>query len=410
MRHSRLLIAVLAAGLAVQANAQTPSQSLASNWNTVCITAVSGTLLAVRCDETATSTAPDPNMIAALGQRLEEIPGQARIATRDLSGSTGLSLPAGAGGSTVAAEFRQRYDGGLAMNLEGELAAHWSLFLSGDLGRLERRASANEAAFDADTGSLTAGVNWQPNDKWLLGLALNHVQESLDYRGTSGNVETRFGGVLASASRQLGEHWSLDAYAGWWNGDYELEREINYTLPFGSSSVTVTGMAEANPDAARRVYGIAANGLWSRKGWNHSLGLGYDLGETRIDPYTESGGAGLALIVPGRRIETRRGRVDFGLSRAFSPNWGVWQPLLRLSWFQEFSNKRRPVSLRLAQDVAKNVITFETEDPDTGWGEIALGSVFVFTGGHSAFVQLQQRFGHAFMQERMLALGWRVEL
>lgn len=409
MRRTRLFIALAAAGFAAQASAQTPSNALASQWNTVCITAVAGTLLAVRCDETATSTAPDPNMIAAIGQRLEEIPGQARIATRDVSNPTGPSLPIGSGYG-VAADFRQGYDGGLSMNLEGDIAAHWSLFLSGDIGQVERRASPNEAAFDADTGSLTAGVNWQPSQQWLLGLALNHVQESLDYRGTAGNVETRFSGVLASVSRNFGDHWSLDAYAGWLNGDYELEREINYTLPFAGSTVTVIGMADANPDASRRVYGVAANGQWSRKGWNHGLGFGYDLGETRIDSYTENGGSGLALIVPGRRIETRRGRIDYSLSRALSQNWGVWQPLLRVSWFQEFSNRRRQVTLRLAQDVAENAITFDTEDPDKGWGEIALGSVFVFTHGHSAFIQLQQRFGHAFLQERMLALGWRIEL
>ena len=53
---------------------------------------------------------------------------------------------------------------------------------------------------------------------------------------------------------------------------------------------------------------------------------------------------------------------------------------------------------------------FDTEDPDPDWGEWALGSVFVFTHGHSGFLQYRQRFGHAFLQERVFAIGWRVEL
>lgn len=53
---------------------------------------------------------------------------------------------------------------------------------------------------------------------------------------------------------------------------------------------------------------------------------------------------------------------------------------------------------------------FDTDDADANWGEAGLGAVFVFTGGHSAFVEWRTRFGHAFLDEQMLALGWRIEL
>lgn len=411
MRHAALFLATIAALHAGRADAQTPAQALAARWNTICLTSVAGTLLATRCDETATSTALDPNMIAAVGQRLDEIPGQARVATRDTAGSLGLGLSVPQGGNNaVAGEFRQNYDGSLSMQLDSEIAANWSVFVSGDIGRVDRRAGQNEAAFEADTSSLTAGIDWQPNDRWNVGLALNHVREDLDYDETAGAVETQFSGVLLTASRSLGDHWSVDAYAGWLSGDYELQREIRYSLPYASGTFSVQGMATANPDASRRVHGMALNGQWSRNGWNPSLSIGLDGGRTTIEAYQETGGVGLDLLVPGRKIFTRRGHVDFGLSRAFSQDWGVWQPIARVSWFREFSNARRQVGLRLVQDVAENVVRFDTEDPDRGWGEMAVGSVFVFTHGHSGFIQYQQRFGHAFLQERMLALGWRMEL
>jgi hypothetical protein len=34
----------------------------------------------------------------------------------------------------------------------------------------------------------------------------------------------------------------------------------------------------------------------------------------------------------------------------------------------------------------------------------------VLPHGHSGFVQYRQRVGHEFLQERVLALGWRIEL
>ena len=52
----------------------------------------------------------------------------------------------------------------------------------------------------------------------------------------------------------------------------------------------------------------------------------------------------------------------------------------------------------------------DTDDADTAWGEAGVGAVFIFTGGHSAFVEYRQRFGHDFLQERLLSVGWRMEL
>ena len=66
--------------------------------------------------------------------------------------------------------------------------------------------------------------------------------------------------------------------------------------------------------------------------------------------------------------------------------------------------------MTLIGDPLNQPIRFNTEDPDRGWGDIAIGSVFTFTGGRSAFVQYQQRFAHDYLQERILAVGARIEL
>jgi hypothetical protein len=66
--------------------------------------------------------------------------------------------------------------------------------------------------------------------------------------------------------------------------------------------------------------------------------------------------------------------------------------------------------VRFLDDTGGTPVRFDTDDPDTGWAEAALGATFVFAGGHSAFVEYRQRLGHDFLQERVLALGWRIEL
>lgn len=386
-----------------------PADALAVSWQRICATAQNGTLLLVRCGETAASTDPMADYIAATGQRLDEIPGQGRIASRDFTGLN-TSTFADLAGNPVTVAFGQNQFGGLSLNAEDELAPQLSLFFSADVGRVKRRRGVNEAAFDADTSSFTAGLNWQASPSWLLGIAANHTRENLDFSLSQGSADTRFTGLIATASHPYAGSWSLDGYAGYQRGRYDLLRSIHYVLPTGSGSVTVDGSAFANPDATRTFQGVTTTGNWSKNGWDRTLTFGVDGSKTKIDPYTEGGGVGLALVVPGRAVKTFRGLADFSISRTISRDWGVWQPSLRVGWRQEFSNERRSVTLRLAQDPVNNPITFDTEDPDRGWGEVAVGSVFTFTKGRSGFIQYQQRFAHAYLQERIFAVGFRIEL
>jgi hypothetical protein len=406
-RAIALGLAAVAAGPAWATDATT---ALGSQWNTICLTASGSTLLYVRCGETLSSTDANANYIAAEGQRLEEIPGQVRIATRDLGNLPGAHHVALGNGAT--ATVVQSPWGALSLDAESEapLGAGWSWFASADIGWVDRDAGANEAGFDADTWALTLGADWRPRPDWTIGAAINHVSERLDYSASGSTVDTDFTGLLLLASHGFNENWSLDGYAGWVDGGYDLHREIEYTLNFPGGPLTITGVATAAPDAERRFAGGSVTRYWSRAGWDMDLALGYDWTRTEIDPYVEDGGAGVGLTVPGREVETRRAHLDFGLARSQSMEWGVWQPSLRIGWRQEIAGRRRQVTVTLTQDPLQYPITFDTEDADTGWAELSLGSVFVFTGGHSAFIHYQQRFGHDFLQERILALGWRMEL
>ncbi|HLU14139.1 MAG TPA: autotransporter outer membrane beta-barrel domain-containing protein [Arenimonas sp.] len=375
-----LLACGLVAALTSVARAQSPDEALAGLWNTLCLGAAPGSELATRCAEIA-SGGPGSRDSSAAGNFLGEIPGQGRAATRD--------------GSPDEAELRTG------------LAPGWSLFASTDLGRLKRRNGVNEAPFDGDAWAISAGIDWAPRDDWRIGLLLNHAREDLDFINSAGSTEVRYTGLMLLAGWAAGDSLSVDAYAGRLDGDYDLRRAIDYTL---LSGVSVQALAVASTGADRRLAGLGLT--WSRpaRGWEWQLSGGVDWQRTDIDPYTETGGAGLAVQVPGRSITSRRGRVDVGLARNISTSRGVFQPIARLGWRHEFANPARPLTVRFAGDANGTPIVFETDDADDTWGEAGLGALWVFTGGHSAFVEYRQRFGHAFLDERTLALGWRVEL
>ncbi len=368
------------AGAMGAARAQSPDDALANSWVALCAGAAPGGDLATRCAEIFAG-GPGSQDIAASGNFLGEIPGQGRVATRDGS----------------PADDQQRT----------ALGAGWSVFLSADAGRLKRRDGTNEASFDGDTGAVSAGVDWSPGTDWRLGLLLNHTRDSLDFLASDGSTRTRYTGLMALGGWNLSDQVSLDGYAGRLQGDYTLRRAIQYTLP---SSVTVSSQASASPEADRTLAGLGLTWSLPRGAWDVQLAAGLDWQRTDIDAYAETGGAGLAIGVPARRITSQRGRLDATLARNVSTGWGVWQPMARLGWRHEFANPSRPVAVRFLGDTGGTPVTFETDDPDSGWGELGLGAVFVFTGGHSAFIEYRQRVGHDFLDERLLSVGWRIEL
>lgn len=380
MNRSLALLLLFAAGPLL---AQTPTLTLASQWQALCASANPGSALALRCAEVAAAQGPGTSNrgSASAGQRLEEIPGQGRVATRDQNDS----------------------------GFETELAAHLALFGSFDIGQVKRSAGPNEAAFNADNWSATVGLDWQPTPLWSLAFALQHAREDLDFRDSAGSLGTRFSGALLSASRQFGEHWLVSGYAGYLDGRYDLRRAINYELGLPGGTTAYSAVARARPDSRRRLFGMDIGRDWSRQGWNLNATLAADWSVTTIDAYQEAGGDGFALRIPGREVVTRRGRLDLSLSKALSMAWGIWQPSMGLGARREFANPRRAVTVRFV-DAPATAITFDTEDPDRLWGEVSLGSAFTFAGGHAGFVEYRERIGHAFLKERLLALGWRLEL
>ncbi len=383
-KHERYIILLVGVGwLAVApAFAQTPTQSLATALTSICsVIPHDQNDLGERCAE-IDAAGGSAALTAASGQRLEEIPGQARVATRDTPSTGSLRW----------------------------LAPRWSLFVSTDHGWLTRRSSPNEAAFQSGSNAFTAGGDRQVGANWQVGFALNRVGEALDYRNSGSTASTRFNNGLLHGSRSLGSHWSASAYLGRGSGRYDLQRDIGYSLATTDGPVVIQARAKADPQAWRRSSGVSLDGQWASHGFDLGGGLGLDISSTRIEAYSETGGAGLALSVPGRLVETRRSRLDVHFGRTMSFAHGVLQPMAQLGWRQEMGNPRRAVAVRLLQDPTQTPIRFDTEDPDRAWGEVGIGAVLTLTGGQSGFIQWRRRFAHDFLSEHALALGWRVEL
>ncbi len=368
----------------VMVMAQSGSDSLGGSINAICATSIPGTALFFRCQELAVSPNLGAGDLLSDGQGLEELPGQGRASTK--SGKSGQSV-------------------------SESLSDGWSVFASLDSSRLDRSISVNEAAFDGRSDRLTVGVNYQPSQKWLLGLALNHASENLDFSGSGSSNDASMDGAVLMANFTPIEHFSLDAYYGRFSGDTDSIRNISYSFEKepGGALLFFSSQAFGSYDIERDVAGINGSWLWNKNAWSGGINLGLDLSKTTLGAFTETEGDGFALQIPTRTIKSRTGSLSFTVSKNISLDWGVLIPSARAGIRKEFDNPGRQLAVQFAQDPSNTDVAFDTSDPDTQWGEVGVGVSLVMKKGQQAFFEYRQRFAHSFLQERSWALGWRKE-
>lgn len=373
------LLAALAVGIA---HAQSGTNAFAARFDAVCAGATLGSALATRCAVVQASTNPNARLLAADLNNLEELPGAGR-------------LNAGEATSSRSSDTTR---------IRSDIAPKLALFASLTGSRIQRSDDRIAAAFDADTIAFTAGLDWHPAPAWQFGLAFDHAGERQNFRGSAGKLDAHYNGPIALASWNAGTHVALNGYAGWLRGGQDIRRVVSFID--GSPDMAAT----ASPDAKRTLAGIALDLDFARGAWQWRGGVGFDAMRTTTAAYAESGGSGFDLIVPQRRTDTRRGRIDVALAGTFSRSWGVWQPEFRLGLRHEFDNDARQLGVRFVDDAGGTIVRFDTGAPDRDWAQAGVSTVFTFTHGHSAYIALDREFGHSSSTATIVSIGWRVEL
>jgi len=283
------------------------------------------------------------------------------------------------------------------------------VFATAETGELARGTSAIEAGFEARVHSGLLGVSWQPRPEWNAFAAWSRKSEALDYSASASRADAQSDGVLLQLDHALSARWSWSAYVGVLDGELDLQRRVEYRLPSAMGTRSVSADARGRPDTRQRIDGAALRFTHDIGAWSNSLETRLDRSRTTIDAFAEAGGDGLAIALPRRDLRTRRAGLSATVSRAFSIQHGVLLPQARVGLTREFDDPARTLTVRLVGDGNSTPIRFATQEPDAWWGDAALGVVWIMPGGASAFLEGRQRFAHTFLDERMVALGFRLE-
>lgn len=293
--------------------------------------------------------------------------------------------------------------------------SRWGFFAAGTIGRGEADAGSANPAYDFDIEGVTAGVDYRKSDKWIIGGSFGYTRQDTVLPGDRGGLDTTGWSVSAYSTYYQADSWYVDGVLTYGRNDYELLRQISYTLPLaggGTTSINQVAQSDAGGDLLSTAFTVGRD-------WNvGAFGVGpyarvlyTRLGFDDIDEDLLPGipGSGLGLRIENRDVTSLASVLGAKFTYTHSTGWGVLMPHLQLEWEHEFKDDPQAIEARFINDPTGSAMLVSGDPLDTNYFRIGLGLSMVLTQGRSGFLYYERLAGMNGMSQYNLALGFRME-
>lgn len=288
----------------------------------------------------------------------------------------------------------------------------WGVFLTGSVAFGNKDATSEVDGFDFVMPGVTAGVDYQVSQNFIVGGAFGYSYYDADFDAT---VRSPAGQSLKSNS------YTFSVFASYFfeKGFYaEAIGTIGYTgyestrrLVIPSQNPTVDPINRiANGDFDAIQYGFAAN-----VGYQYALG-GVDVQPIArlrylaadINSFTETGAGGLNLQFNDQNVDSLTTRIGLQASYAVGTPIGVIVPYVRGEYVHEFLNDNDGAAVRYAADpTGLSGFIIATEDPDRNYGDLGVGVALTLPHGWVTFLDYATVVGFADFAIHSVAAGLR---
>ena len=313
--------------------------------------------------------------------------------------------------------------GSLVNSLTGDAATpevgadfqRWGFFASGTIGSGDANAAGITPSFDFNIHGLTLGVDYRQSDKFIFGAALGYTNQDTKLAPGQGGVDAS-GYTLSAYSTYFKDNsWYTDAVLTFGKNNYDLERQINYTIPDGFGGFTNVNQT-ARSDSGGDLLSLGATfgrdfqkGGWSIGPYGRVLYTRLNFDRIQESLVSSGPGAGLALIVEERSLDSLASVIGGKFTRAFSTSWGVLTPHFQLEWEHEFNTDPGSVTARFVNDPSGTTIVLSDAPYDADYFRIGLGLSAIMSKGRSGFMYYDKTLGRDGITQDNLAIGFRLE-
>lgn len=389
-----------------------------------------------RCQELANNAASNPgDVVEALDELLPDSQAaQARASMLTASrqfetlNSRIAALRSGTQGSSFDGLALQGRSGnvslgGLINSLTGESSANevgadfqrWGFFASGTIGSGDADAAGLTPEFDFDIHGLTVGVDYRYSDKFIFGAALGYNNQDTDLAPGQGGVDASGYTLSAYGTYFKDNSWYTDAVLTLGKNNYDMVRQIAYTIPDGLGGFTTVNQT-ARSDSGGDLLSLGATfgrdfqkGGWSIGPYGRLLYTRLNFDRIQETLVSSGPGAGLALIVEERSLDSLASILGGKFTRAISTNWGVLTPHFQFEWEHEFNSDPGAATARFVNDPTGTEIELSDEPYDADFYRIGLGLSAIMSKGRSGFMYYEKTIGRDGISQDNLALGFRLE-
>jgi len=293
--------------------------------------------------------------------------------------------------------------------------SRWGFFAAGTIGRGEADAGSVNPAYDFDIEGVTAGVDYRKSDKWIIGGSFGYTRQDTQLPGDRGGLDTTGWSVSAYTTYYQADSWYMDGVLTYGQNDYELLRQISYTLPLaggGTTSINQRAQADSGGDllstafTVGRDFNVGAFGIgpYARVLYTR---LGFDGISEELLPGLA--GSGLGLRIENRDVTSLASVLGAKFTYTHSAGWGVLMPHLQLEWEHEFKDNPQAMEARFINDPTGSAMLLRGDPLDTDYFRLGLGLSMVLTRGRSGFMYYERLAGMNGMSQYNLALGFRME-
>jgi outer membrane autotransporter protein len=321
-----------------------------------------------------------------------------------------------AGTASTAAASRGRSGRGRAENAESasesgssSVASRFNIFASGSYETLDRSITPFEDGYDSSVIGGAFGFDYQFNDKVVAGLVAGYRQQDADFKGGGDFKMTAFEPSIYVSVLPSPKTF-LQFVAGYGGQSSDVNRAVHFEVI--GSGASVDGTAASVGDA--NAYNASAQFGFDQPAGRFTYGprVGVNYGQTKIDPYSETGGTGLELTIDGRTVKSFQAVVAFYGSWAISTKNAIVLPQFNVGYVHEFEDDASIVTAQFAEDVRPipTRFTYGTSVPDSDFFNIEAGVSTVFARGIQFFVNLRTMVGNDNFDNTGGTIGIRFEL
>ena len=255
--------------------------------------------------------------------------------------------------------------------------------------------TVNTPGHDADTLSITAGVDYRVNPVVVVGAALAYQDTSNDFSAGVGALDVSGISLSGFGSWHWAETGYVDGILRFGQNDYDSRRRTR-------NGAVATGDTEGDEVA----LSLGAGYDFNRAAWTLGPTARINYTDVTIDGYRERS-SGQALRYSDQDVESLNTQLGAQASRAFTTDFGVVLPQANLEWVHEFEDDGRRITARPAAGGAAFAVPVDALD--SNYFRASLGTTVLLAHGRMFFARYEGEFGRRDLDSHTLSLGGRLE-